>query len=46
MVLNQDGSIGADYEREDILLMEGELKPFIESASGEWPEAAIQPSIK
>ena len=45
IVFNQDGSIQANYDREDLLPMEGELKPFIDSASGQWPELAIAPSV-
>ncbi len=46
IVFNQDGSIKADYEREDLLPMEGELKPFVDSASGQWPEPPIPPSVQ
>lgn len=36
-----------DYIRQgDVLSMEGKLKPFIDSASGKWPEPKIPPSVK
>lgn len=34
------------YERKDLLEMEGKLAPFINSASGQWPEPNIPPSIQ
>ena len=45
IVFNQDGSINGDYQREKVLQMNGELKPFIDSASGQWPEPDSNPSI-
>ena len=40
-----DGAFFVDYERLDLLEMEGKLEPFINSASGQWPEADIPPSV-
>lgn len=34
------------YERKGILEMEETLKPFVDSASGAWPEPQIEPSVK
>ncbi len=35
-----------DYVRRSTLTMEGQLEPFIMSASGNWPEPSLPPEIK
>jgi hypothetical protein len=42
----QDGSFVITYQREGLLEMEGKLEPFINSASGQWPEPNISPLIQ
>jgi len=42
--VNSDGEI--NYRLKELLPMEGQLKPFVESASGSWPEAELPPAIK
>jgi len=42
----QDGSYKITYERKGLLRMEDELEDFINSASGDWPEPDIPPSVQ
>ena len=41
-----DGSVVINYDRLVLLPMAGKLEPFINSASGQWPEPAIPPSVQ
>ncbi|MCX6975300.1 MAG: hypothetical protein NTZ94_13620 [Verrucomicrobia bacterium] len=41
-----DGSVVINYDRLGLLPMAGKLEPFINSASGQWPEPAIPPSVQ
>jgi hypothetical protein len=43
---DDDGGFTVNYERINLLKMEGKIEPFFNSASGQWPEPAIPPSIR
>jgi hypothetical protein len=42
----QDGSFTVTFTRKDLMPMEGEMEPFINSASGQRPEPPIPPSVQ
>jgi hypothetical protein len=43
---DENGLVGVNYTRINRLRMEGSLEPFVNSASGQWPEPSIPPSIR